>query len=72
MFKNLKQAIDEYINSGGESLLEINNNKNHCILYYEKFYNNFDEIFVKLEIFFNEKYSSELKDKIKKGYRFKI
>mgnify|MGYP001382917359 FL=1 len=55
-----------YLHNGGNCI--INNNftsSNHCILIYEDFINNHDIILNKLEVFFKEEYSSELKNKIK-------
>ena len=65
--QNVKSQMNEYIRNGGGCISNSNfDDKKHCALYYEKFNNNFDDIFEKFELFFDEKYPSELKDKIKK------
>ena len=63
---SIKSHINEYLKYGGDCIINNDFSKdNHCILIYEKFLNNHDYIFNKLENFFNEKYSVELKNKIK-------
>ena len=55
-----------YLNNGGNCIINNNfTNSNHCILIYEDFINNHDIILNKLEVFFKEEYSLELKNKIK-------
>ena len=64
--ETIRTHIEEYLNFGGDCIINNDfNGDNHCILIYEKFLNNHDYILNKLEIFLNETYPLELKNKIK-------
>lgn len=65
----LKLHTHLYLQNGGVDILINNINKNkHCVLLYEDFINNHDIILNTLEEFFNEKYSDELRSKLKSKF----
>lgn len=67
--KNLINHINKYIKNGGSCIANNDLNKpNICILFYEKFNNNYDYIFDSLELFFNKKYKDEKKKNICKKF----
>lgn len=62
----IKKHINEYLINGGQDIISNDfTGNNYCVLFYENFLNNHDLILNKLEKFFNIKYKSELKNKIK-------
>jgi len=64
--KNIKFTLTHYLEQGGNHIAnEDLNTSNHCILIYEKFYNDLDYILDKFESFFNEKYSDDIRNEIK-------
>lgn len=64
--ETIKTHINEYLNNGGNDIINNYFNKsNCCVLKYENFYINHNIILNQFEIFFNERYSDELRDKLK-------
>ena len=64
--KNIKEQIKKYLEQGGNHIANKDlNTSNHCILIYEKFYNDLDYILDSFELFFNEKYSDDIRNIIK-------
>ena len=64
----IKQQIKEFENNGIWTVFEIRNKKNVLMLKYEDFVDNFENIYNKLEIFFNIKISNDTKNIINKNY----
>tara|TARA_Y100000816_G_scaffold245360_1_gene193331 strand:+ start:405 stop:995 length:591 start_codon:yes stop_codon:yes gene_type:complete len=64
--KNIKEQIRKYLEQGGNHIANKDlNSSNHCILIYEKFYNDLDYILDEFELFFNEKYEDDIRNEIK-------
>lgn len=63
----LSEHIQEYLVNGGNCIIEndFTEDEKHCVLIYEDFFKNHDIILNNLEVFFGEKYSLELRNKVK-------
>ena len=66
--KMLDDVVKVFEKNGIWEVLNIKNNKNVLMLKYEDFFNNFDVIFDKVEIFFKKKIDIEKRNLIKKNY----
>ena len=64
----LDDVVKVFEKNGIWEVLNIKNNKNVLMLKYEDFFNNFDVIFDKVEIFFRKKIDIEKRSLIKKRY----
>jgi hypothetical protein len=67
----LKKQILEFEKNGIWTVLEIKNNKNVLMLKYEDFVNNYENIYNKLEFFFNINISSSTRSLITSRYNIK-
>lgn len=61
-------AIKTFEGNGINDIVKLKNNNNVLMLKYEKFFNNFEYIYQKLEIFFNKEIDINTRNVIKKTY----
>ena len=64
--ETIEKHIKEYFENGGDSIINHDfTGDNHCVLIYENFVHNHDNILNELELFFGEKYRTEDRNRIK-------
>jgi hypothetical protein len=67
----LKEQVLEFEKNGISTVLEVKNNENVLMLKYEDFVNNYENIYNKLEIFFNTNISPHTRNLITSLYNIK-